>query len=428
MDSVKNKNKFSIEDVYKMIINNDFNKLKNGLKEKLISRDLADKDNLSPLHFSVELGNESITKLLIENGFNVNCMTFSNEFSPLHIAVRDNHIGLVKYLLNHGAKINCKNYLDYAPLHLAVNAKNIAMVRLLLQHGADPNVITKDRRKETPLLKAATISYDLTKLLLENGAILSNDCREVDVSILANKPEVTKLLLTRIQGQARLKPNRIGRSPLQNFVSHISNIDAFEALNMMNRLIELGDDINYANHFGSLFHILITRCAFAQYVDSIAVELFDYLLSIPGRNCDQYIHSGHGTPLCLAFKLNIALFAVKLIQEGFVNVHRCQLDDFRFDYPFILPLKLLYYLGYKFRSTFEFINKPKSNELENVQAFKKFCDWLKSKQGQVLNLKCLVRIFIRDHFKEKTKEIVEKCDLPSSIRTFLLLRDIDSSL
>ena len=428
MESVMQIKKYSIEDVYKMIISNDVNGVKNGLNENKIPRDLADEDNLSPLHFSVEMGNETITKLLVEHGFNVNCMSFSNKISPLHIAVRDNHIALVEYLLNHKARINCKNYLDYAPLHLAVNATNIAMVRLLLKHGADPNVITKDRRKETPLLKASTISYELTKLLLENGAVLSNDCREVDVSILANKPEVTKLLLTRIQGQARLKPNRIGRSPLQNFVSHISNIDSLEALQMMIRLIELGDDINYANHFGSLFHILITRCAFAQYVDPIAVELFDYLLTIPGRNCDQYIHSGYGTPLSLAFKLKIALFAIKLIQDGFVNIRTCQLDDFRFDYLFIRPLKFLYYLGYKFSNKFEFINKPKSDELENVEAFNDFCMWLKSKQGHVLSLKCLVRIYIREHYKEKTKPIVIKCNLPPSLQTFLLLNDIDLSL
>lgn len=236
----------------------------------------GDEDNLTPLHLAVDQDRDEMVSLLLEFGAEVNIHTFEARLTPLHIAVRNNNLQVADRLLEAGADVNSRNKIDHTPLHIAVSTNSIEMVRLLLFWNADVNVITSDPRKESPLLKAATISFSLTRLLIDSGARLTLESKELHVAILANKPDIASLLLDQMEASEErdrifLKPNRIGRSHLQSVASHIQNCDPQLAVNLAERLVSLGDDVNYANQFGTVFHILVSRGR-----DEVSSALFDY--------------------------------------------------------------------------------------------------------------------------------------------------------
>lgn len=103
-------------------------------------------------------------------------MNCDKELSKLfHDAMRKSDLDVARRMLDAGADVN---HFDngYTPLHEAVRIGNILLVRLLLDHGAD--VSRGDSEGYTPVHYAAISceieSYDICKLLLENGA----DCND----------------------------------------------------------------------------------------------------------------------------------------------------------------------------------------------------------------------------------------------------------
>ena len=61
----------------------------------------------TPLHDSVRMGSERITKILLQNGANPNVFDFTN-CSPIHFASRRGEPEMIKLLINYGANINAK--------------------------------------------------------------------------------------------------------------------------------------------------------------------------------------------------------------------------------------------------------------------------------------------------------------------------------
>lgn len=405
--------------IFDLIINSELAKVTALLQDELVDVNEGDEDELTALHLAVELENEQIIKLLLEAGAKVNKSTLDLKLTPLHIAVRNGSTPIADCLLANGADINCKNKIDHTPLHVAVSIKNIEMTRLLLFWGADANLRTSDPRRESALLKAATISSDLTKLLLESGANLSPESKELHVSILANKPDIANIILDHLSEPCQLLPNRIGRTPLQSVASHVQGCEPAAAVNLMRRLIDLGDDVNYVNQFGGVFHILISRCV--NNLDPVAVACFEFLLTKNGRNCDKLVPLC-GTPLTLAFKLNQFYFAKKLIRNAFVNVSTCRLDEFRFTAASADTLKLLFNCGYRFSSLFKEHNKP-SNFLYDGCAFEEMCQWLEEAGKEIMSLKGLTRIFIRNKYRENTPQVLRELDVPHILTRYVLFAD-----
>lgn len=92
-------------------------------------------------------------------------------------ALVENHIDIACRLIEEGVDINIL-IEGMRPLHYAVDSSNLSAVQLLLQHGADMSL--KDLFGRTPLHYASFLrtenSYDIYKLLLENGA----NCNDKD--------------------------------------------------------------------------------------------------------------------------------------------------------------------------------------------------------------------------------------------------------
>lgn len=309
----------SDEGVYQLITQTTVDELRDLLEcdESLVKK--TDEDLMTPLHVAVELQKMQHAQVLIEFGADVNAKSLELKVTPLHMAARIGHLRLADLLLASGADVNAKNKIYYTPLHVAIAKEDLEMARLLLFWSADGNLVTNDPRQESPLLKAATVSLPLTKLLVECGAKAGS--RELHVAILANKVDVALFLLNHLEQGTQLKPNRIGRSHLQSVASHITGCDAADAVALARALVLRGEDVNYSNQFGSVFHILVTRGA-----DAVSVALMDYFLSIPNRNCDQSA-DGLPSPLLLALKLGQVELAVKLVKEGFADVTGVRLEQ-----------------------------------------------------------------------------------------------------
>ena len=211
-----------------------------------------------------------------------------------------------------------------------------------------------------------------------------------------------------------LKPNRIGRSHLQSVASHINNCDAQLAVRLAERLVRLGDDVNYANQFGTVFHILVSRG-----VDEVSSALFDYFLSVRGRNCDKSLVL-HGTPLSLALKLGQNEFAVKLIKEGFSDARQLRLDQIPVSEQSIRILKLLFFEGFRFPDMFT--TRYRLPENSDHEAFDEFLSWAQSRMQTVLPLKALVRIYLRSNYKTRCGDILSGLKIPKLLCNYIHYR------
>ena len=104
----------------------------------------------TPLHFAVlEHLSIDITKLLINNGANVNCLSDEIPFyhadvgysfaTPLHLTVLKGKTDFAELLMRSGANHSIRNFQNKTPLDMAVERNNSAMIKVLLLNGADPD-------------------------------------------------------------------------------------------------------------------------------------------------------------------------------------------------------------------------------------------------------------------------------------------------
>ncbi|KAL4792224.1 ankyrin repeat-containing domain protein [Aspergillus venezuelensis] len=89
--------------------------------------------------------------------------------AALHWAVADNNESIVRLLIDSGADINLRNKYGRTPVHLSVMANNWDTCRMLLKAGADPDI--EDIWDCSPLGMANSIGL----LLIEYGAKLDRD-------------------------------------------------------------------------------------------------------------------------------------------------------------------------------------------------------------------------------------------------------------
>jgi ankyrin repeat protein len=130
----------------------------------------------TPLHYAVRAGHESVARLLIAKGAQVN-FDDSEDMgrtidSPLHIAAYEGNVDIVRLLITSGANIDANDNSQSTPLHLAAFKGHKDVVELLLSHGA--KIDAQDYDSCTPLYNAAHAGYkDIVELLLTKGADVS---------------------------------------------------------------------------------------------------------------------------------------------------------------------------------------------------------------------------------------------------------------
>src|ERR1700761_8677996 len=151
----------------------------------------------SALQVASSSGHVEIVKLLLDNGADVNIQ--GGHFgSALQAASRSGHLEIVRLLLDNGADVNIQGGHFGSALQAASRSGHLEIVRLLLDNGADVNI--QGGRYGSALQAASESGHvEIVKLLLDNGADVNIQGGEYDSALQAASDsghvEIVKLLL-----------------------------------------------------------------------------------------------------------------------------------------------------------------------------------------------------------------------------------------
>lgn len=122
----------------------------------------------TPLYVAIWFGKYDLLLTLLEHGANLD-KNYEDHLGAklLHTAVLYQYLEITKFLLNEGFDPNClTKYAQQTPLHIAVIKKNINIIRLLLANNADPQII--DAYGFTPIDLANNSNNELIINLFKN--------------------------------------------------------------------------------------------------------------------------------------------------------------------------------------------------------------------------------------------------------------------
>jgi ankyrin repeat protein len=211
------------------------------------------------LRTAVVDGNVEITRLLIENGADVNARD-SKGNSVLRRAITEGHPELVALLIDAGADATAVEGDDNALLPLAVQTGDIEVVRMLLDAGADVNdeastslvVDIFNMQFQAPGIHAAAARgmEDILQLLIDNGADVNqsvsvdgeNAWPPLTFAAVGNHVEMIDLL---VANGAEIEGKTEDVRPL---VMAVTNGQREATL----KLIELGADLSRRDEVGNI--------------------------------------------------------------------------------------------------------------------------------------------------------------------------------
>ncbi len=162
---------------------------------------LEEKNENSETALSIAVKNNDIkmTKLLIENGSNVNVLKEDEwALSYLAEALINNYIDIAKLLIEYGADVNDEFWIQgpgyqdfFTPLTWACNIDNLELCKILIEAGAS---LDKEHGGYTPLGRAVINSEKCTKYLIEQGADIDKKAPILN-TLWNDSVETAKLLL-----------------------------------------------------------------------------------------------------------------------------------------------------------------------------------------------------------------------------------------
>lgn len=98
----------------------------------------------SPLRVAVQKGGYELVALLIDGGVDVNRQDPKGGMTALHAAVKSGFTPILSLLLKNGANPHLRVKGEWTPLHLAARFNNTEALRALLVHGGDPTTTTSN--------------------------------------------------------------------------------------------------------------------------------------------------------------------------------------------------------------------------------------------------------------------------------------------
>lgn len=142
------------------------------IKEHPIVLELFNNINDGCFHYVCYTNNIAMAELLLKYGAYIDVQN-NIGFTGLHIAVENNNIDLVDFLIDNGACIDAKDIIHYTPLMWACFRQNIdfEIIELLVKSGTNVNI--RNIYGESALILAGGRDPKVSKLLLENGAMLN---------------------------------------------------------------------------------------------------------------------------------------------------------------------------------------------------------------------------------------------------------------
>lgn len=282
---------------------------------------------------------------------------------------------ILKHLLNKGININQSGSDGKTALMHAVYYDHIRIIKFLLENGADINI--KSESQDTALLIATglTKKYEITKLLLENGAN-PNDCNRVNFSSLFYAETIKDMELLLKYGAN---------------IHHRDNNDETllfcrNDLLTIKFLIENGIDITCRNNNGQTF---------IETSDiSISDELIKYLLKTKKKDFKNIVMSNKNSNL---------LCDLKSYLNTDINVNDLRISDY-------------------------FTNQPDINEKMRQILF----DWLKDvSETHVFksNIIVLLKVFsLIDNYLKTTIILRKNLQLVGITSMYIILEQLDTTL
>ena len=160
----------SVEEMHRAIKEGDTGEINRLLQEKPGLLDAKNKNGLTPLFWSLDLGLGDVAKFLIEKGADVRFRGFRSR-TILHMAARAGDSDVIKILLEKGVEVNVRDSRGETPLHLLCRSRDesVESAQLLIEKGADVNI--KDNKALTPLTLTMNWGHiKISRLLIEKGA------------------------------------------------------------------------------------------------------------------------------------------------------------------------------------------------------------------------------------------------------------------
>ena len=236
-------------------------------------------DHRSPVHCAAEKGQVDMIKLLKSAGTKLGALRSDIGKNALYIAAQNNHLNAVKYLHQNGVKYNHLDFNGFRTIHVAAEHGAIDIIRYFHEMGENLNIGDKDN--ETALYKAVRA---------ENSTMVYDLCRlGVDVHIARTDTGATAIFQAATQGNlpiikllyefgAKLDVTDFGGYTILHVAAEYDHLDMvkylyeldlnlesftsklnethlylaarYGALNVVNFLIEKGEDLNIAENEG----------------------------------------------------------------------------------------------------------------------------------------------------------------------------------
>jgi ankyrin repeat protein len=230
--------------------------------------DINRKDNygLSPLHWACLEGENSIIRLFIEHGVDVNASSTDEKMTPLHICYTSGNLESADILLENGADLGAINAWGRTPLSTGMNHvhttgfDNLSLLNKLVKLGA--NIDSPDKNSFTLLHKACTKgNSEVVNYLLSNGANVETKTSQGSTPIFYACDELhEEIVATLLERKCEVNVQNIdGNTPL-----YFAALKGNERI--MTLLLKAGGDANIQNN-KKLTPLHLT-CGFGEYIKS----------------------------------------------------------------------------------------------------------------------------------------------------------------
>lgn len=160
----------------------------------------------TPLMQAAKHGNETVARLLLENGADPLLEEFRSE-TALHIAALHGHDAILNRLLEAGANINAVNSRRTIPIQEAANANKLSIVKKLLKLHRDAEMnpvggwVSSGVREAALMSATAGSREEMVAFLLDQGSYIDakneHGCSGLHQAVDANAVGLVKLLLER---------------------------------------------------------------------------------------------------------------------------------------------------------------------------------------------------------------------------------------
>uniref|UniRef100_A0A7E4VBG3 Ion_trans domain-containing protein n=1 Tax=Panagrellus redivivus TaxID=6233 RepID=A0A7E4VBG3_PANRE len=149
----------------------------------LVVKEFATEYGLTPLHLASQSGHDSLVRMLLNQGVQVDATSTTMNVIPLHLAAQQGHIAVVGMLLSRSTQQqHAKDWRGRTPLHLAAMNGHYEMVSLLIAQGSNINVM--DQNGWTGMHFATKAGHiNVVKLFVDSSADAQAETKEGKVPL-----------------------------------------------------------------------------------------------------------------------------------------------------------------------------------------------------------------------------------------------------